>query len=118
MSCQETIVILTERVATSCGRKLFMKKLPPSAKNDDSLVFPVAFRSRSFLLPGDAAANTRLFRTSLPPSSHVSRLFLPAKEILTDILARNSSHACGKLVFPPCAPTPTARLTFQPMGKI
>jgi competence protein ComEC len=41
-------------VAISYGRKLFQKKLRPSAKNDDSLVFRVKFRERSFLLPGDA----------------------------------------------------------------
>jgi ribonuclease BN (tRNA processing enzyme) len=63
------------------------------------------------------AAKTRLFRTSLPPSSHVSPLFLPAKEILTDIPARNSSNAYAKLVFPPCAPTPTARFSILTDGK-
>ncbi len=42
-------------MAISCGRKLFLtKEIAPSAKNDDSLVFRVKFRERSFLLPGDA----------------------------------------------------------------
>jgi competence protein ComEC len=41
-------------MAISCGRKLFQKKIAPSAKNDDSLVFRVKFREHSFLPSGDA----------------------------------------------------------------
>jgi competence protein ComEC len=39
--------------------QLFLRKLRPSAKNDDALVFRIKFRERSFLLPGDAEKLSR-----------------------------------------------------------
>jgi len=52
------------------GAVHFPEEIAPSAKNDDSLVFRVKFRERSFLLPGDAEKLSEHYMLSVSgPSS-------------------------------------------------